>query len=409
MILVSGQRFWIEKNPILNKYSYLSEDVNCDIVIIGGGVIGAICAYYLTEAGIKTVLVDKNIIGFGSTSTSTSILQYEIDTDLVGLAGLIGIEKATRSFKLCEKAVYDIEKIISTLEDNCDFSLMQSLYYSSSPSDIKSLKKEYELRRENGFDVEFIDKETAKGKYSINIEAGIISNKGAAQIDPYKFSHALIYHSAKNGLQVYENTEIIDIKNNENTLTLETNKNKRIVAKKAIVSTGYEGIKYINEKIATLSRTFTIVTKPVQNFNGWYNRSLIRDNNNPYTYMRTTSDNRIIIGGEDVGLGGKSSSISTLLDAENFTNEKYNILTEKLKSLFPQIKGIEIEYKFNGVFATTHDGLPYIGEYKELPNVYFSLCYGSNGILYGVLAAQLIRDLYYNNPSPDLELFRFGR
>ncbi|SMB80939.1 Glycine/D-amino acid oxidase [Desulfonispora thiosulfatigenes DSM 11270] len=409
MNLVSGNMLWTSIDKIPNKYSYLSEDIECDVLVIGAGITGAIAAHYLNQAGVKTVMVDKNIIGYGSTRASTSILQYEIDIDLYGLKSMIGEDKAAKCFKLCENAVYEIEKIINNLEEDCDFSLEESLYYTNNASQVSYLKKEFDLRKKHGLDVKFLDKEQAKEKFSFPIEAGIYSNSGAASINPYRFTHALISKEVKNGLKVFENTEIIKISPQDKYVNLETNNNYKIKAKKVIIAAGYEGKDYIHGKIADMSRTFTIVTKPIKNFAGWNNKCIIRDDNDPYIYLRTTGDNRIIIGGEDEELGKDTSKIANLSNDDIAATLKYDSLLKKLKSYFPLIDDIEVEYKFSGIFAVTKDGLPYIGEYQHMPNCYFSLGYGSNGILYAIIAGQLIRDLYSNKERSEYELFSFTR
>lgn len=409
MKLVAGDMLWTNIDNVPNKYTYLSDDIECDILVIGAGISGAIASYYLTKAGLNTVVVDKNIIGYGSTRGSTSILQYEIDTDLFGLTSMIGEEKAVRCFKLCEKAVYDIEKIVSNLNDDCDFSLKECFYYATNPSQVSPLKKEFDLRKKHGFDVEFLNKQSAKKRFSFPVESGIYSNSGAAQINPYRFTHALISESIKNGLKVLENTEITDIYPNSAYVLLETKNKFTIKANKVIIATGYEARKYIKEKIVHLLRTFTIATKPVKNFCGWHNQCIIRDNNDPYIYLRNTGDNRIIIGGLDEKAGGINSKMANLSNDDLVSNQKYDKLLNILKSYFPQIKDIEAQYKFSGLFGVTKDGLPYIGEYKDFPNCYFSLGYGANGILYCILGGQLLKDLATNNYNSDLELFRFNR
>jgi len=366
------------------------------------GVTGALAGYYLTEAGVKTVMVDKYIAGYGSTSGSTSILQYEVDYDLIQLEKMIGVDNALRSFKLCEKAVNDLESIVNQLDDKCGFQRRECLYYSANKSDFDTLRKEYYARKANNFNVEFLDSKSAEDKFSFKLEAGIYSYSGAGEVDPYRLTHALIAKAIQKGMQVFENTEVVEINPQADSVILKVKNEKRIKAKKVVIAVGYEGGKYVKEKISNLNRTYTIVTKPVQGFTGWNNRCLIRSSSTPYTYLRTTSDNRIIIGGEDSGM-------ISLTDLDLIAQRKYKTLFNTLQTMFPQISNLEVEYKFNGIFGETKDGLPYIGEYNNLPNCYFSLGYGSNGILYGVLGAQLIRDAYFNYPTPDLELFKFGR
>jgi len=409
MKLVAGDMLWTSIDRISNQYTYLNSDIECDVLIIGGGVTGAITAYYLTEAGINTVIVEKNRIGYGSTRASTSILQYEIDTDLNGLSSMIGEENAVEAFKLCEQAVYDIKEIIGKLDDKSDFELKECLYYTDNPAEASALKKEYDLRKKHGFDVEFFDRDRAKSKFSLEIEGGIYSRRGVAQIDPYRFAHALIRKSSEQGLTVFENTEVENINPQNDHVMLETTNNFDIKANKVIIATGYEAKKYFNKKVATFSRSFAIATKPVNDFDGWYNSCIIRDNKHAYNYIRTTGEGRIIFGGEDEGLGKKTSKMSNLSNDDLVSKQKYEILLNKLKSYFPEIQGIEVDYSFSGIFATTKDGLPYIGGYEQMPNCYFNLGYGSNGILYAILGGQLLRDLCLGEGRKELKLFRLNR
>lgn len=409
MNLVSGNTLWNNKTDIPYKYPYISKDINCDVLVIGAGITGAICSYYFSMDGIDTVLVEKNIIGYESTRASTSILQYEIDNNLVGLKGDIGLTDAIKCFKMTQNAVYDIEKMVNNLDDKCDFNLRGCLYYSDKENDVNMLKNEYKLREENGFDVDYLNNKTALEKFPFPIKAGIYSKSGAGEIDPYKFTHQLIKKSVENKLKVFENSEIIELINEKDSVSLITNNHFKIKAKKVIIATGYNGRNYLKNKTAILTRTFTIVTKPVNNLNFWYNRCIIRDTNQSYTYLRTTNDNRIIIGGEDVKIGGQQSKIANLTNSDSLSQQKYELLLNKLKKLFPEVSNTEVEYKFSGYFGETKDGLPYIGECVDYPNCYFCLGYGSNGILYSNIGAKLLKELYRGNYCNELNLFRLDR
>ncbi|MCX7841463.1 MAG: FAD-binding oxidoreductase [Clostridia bacterium] len=409
MNVVSGDRLWIKDTPIPKQYKYLDSNIECDVAVIGAGVIGALCAFHFAEAGLHTVLVDRGVAGYLSTSASTAILQYEVDTDLIGLGGMIGMEKATQSFKLFEKAVYDIEKIIKGFDNKCEFRTRQSLYYSFNPGDIDYMRREFELRKAGGLNVEFIDRAAAQKLFSFRVEAGILSHSGAGDINPYAFCHELISNAEEKSAQIFENTEIIKLEPSSSSVVLTTNIDRKIRARKVVIASGYEAVRLIREKIASFSRTFTIATSPVKSFNGWPNQCIIRDNRSAYNYLRTSFDSRILMGGEDVDLGSRNSNIALLKNMDKFVSERYCLLENKLKSYFPAIDDIKAEYAFNGIFGTTKDGLPYIGEHSKYPNCYFSLCYGSNGIVYGVLAAQLIRDMIVGKTPRESELFRFGR
>ena len=95
--------------------------------------------------------------------------------------------------------------------------------------------------------------------------------------------------------------------------------------------------------------------------------------------------------------------------SEKVASEKYNILETRLKGLFPNSRESKIEYKYEGIFCATKDDLGFIGIDNKHKNLWYSLGYGANGILYAILAGQMLRDLYLGKENLDMELFRIDR
>ncbi len=111
MNLTTGYPFPLINSGLPYKYPKLEESVKTDVVIIGGGISGALTAYYLINAGIKCIVADARTIGLGSTCASTSLLQYELDKPLTELTNLIGWDSAMRSYKLCSRSIDKLESI----------------------------------------------------------------------------------------------------------------------------------------------------------------------------------------------------------------------------------------------------------------------------------------------------------
>ncbi|MEP6596904.1 MAG: FAD-dependent oxidoreductase [Ginsengibacter sp.] len=105
MQLTGGYPFWLIRDGLLYSYPKLLKDATVNTVIIGGGISGALTAYYLTRAGTDCMLVDGRTIGLGSTCASTSLLQYELDTPLHVLKKKIGNQDAIRAYQLCGNAI----------------------------------------------------------------------------------------------------------------------------------------------------------------------------------------------------------------------------------------------------------------------------------------------------------------
>ena len=165
MRLRSNEPFWLLKNGYLNAYPSLRKSITCEALVVGAGVTGALMAYTLTQAGIRTAVIDRRDVGFGSTSASTAMLQYEIDTALHELIPMIGQKGAVRAYQNCREAIDTIEKLVGRVGSQCSFRRKESLYFANTPGDEDFLRKEFETRQRHGFQVEWLDRAALREKY----------------------------------------------------------------------------------------------------------------------------------------------------------------------------------------------------------------------------------------------------
>ncbi|MGB8000123.1 MAG: FAD-binding oxidoreductase, partial [Anaerobacillus sp.] len=138
-------------------------------------------------------------------------------------------------------------------------------------------------------------------------------------------------------------------------------------------------------------------TEPIDHFTGWHNRSLIWETDRPYHYLRTTSDNRILIGGLDAKL-----------TKEEQLEKNSQLLLDKLHMMFPEIT-TSIAFAWSAVFGSTKDGLPFIGKHPKYEGVYFMLGYGGNGTVYSMLGAELLKDLILYGHHPAMNITQLDR
>lgn len=390
MNLTSGKLFWIEGKGS-STYETLRENITCDVLIIGGGVSGAMCAYFLTLAGMKVVIVDKRDIGMGSSSANTGLLQFCSDKTLTSCMNSIGTENGVWFYKLCEKAIIQLKEIVSTLDIDPQFISRNSLYFASSREDKMMLIEEYKNLLQFGFDVTY-EQNSISFPFA---KDGSIYSKGDAEINPYLLVQGILAKVVDMGAKVYNYTEIIHHKKKDK-LIFHTKDNIEIHARKGIFTTGYESQEMRKEKNSILSSSYAIVTNPVPELN-WKDDCLIWETARPYLYIRRTKDRRIIIGG---------------LDEENMKVEereckllhKRELLVDKLNTFFPGYH-VEAQYWWGAVFGSTHSGLPMVQEYEGYEDCYFLLGYGGNGTVYSVILAQMIRDLIIRGYSINSDLF----
>ena len=154
---VHGDCIFTRMNPLPRQYPYLAEDVKTDVIIVGGGVTGAILGYYFSRNNIDTVILEKSRIGHGSTSITTSLLQYELDSNALELKEYISLEKVIRAYQLGVTALDEIQEFIDVYGNDCDFRRVDSVLYTAKDIEKKEIARKYELRSHAGFPVQFIE------------------------------------------------------------------------------------------------------------------------------------------------------------------------------------------------------------------------------------------------------------
>jgi glycine/D-amino acid oxidase-like deaminating enzyme len=400
MNLRSGSAFWPIKNGLLATYPPLEQNETCDVAIIGGGITGALVAHRLVDEGIDTVLIDKREMGTGSTAASTSLLQYEIDTELVDLIERVGVSDAVRAYQLGLEAIDQIAAIVHKIGQPCGFERKDSLYLASKRSHVAKLRREYECRREYGFDVDYLDENDVTDRFGISAPAAILS-RGDAEIDIFQFTHALLGYCRRKGLRAYDRTEVATIERRGGRARLKTDRGSTVDADRIVFATGYESQQYLRHNAGVLHSTFAAISEPIAPFPSWPGRCLIWETARPYFYLRTTPDDRVIIGGEDV-------PYATEHRRDGLIRRKTRKLVRHFGALFPDVP-FEVAYAWAGTFGETKDGLAFIGRTPQRPNDYFALGYGGNGITMSVVAAGLIVDDYMRRDNADARIYRFGR
>lgn len=401
MNLKSNEPFWLLKNGLMSSYPSLKSDEECDVLIIGGGITGSLIAHQMVEDGYKTILIDKREICNGSTSATTSMLQYEIDVPLYELIKKIGEKGAVESYKACSDSIDTMEKLTKKIKSKAGFKRKKSLYFAAKKKDVSWLKKEFEARKNAGFDVKWLEAKEVLDTFGFEKTFGGIVSKQGASIDAFKFAHELFELNVKKGLKIFDKTEMKTVRYFKGYNLVSTTNGPQIKAKKIIYCIGYESKDLIKENFVNLKSTFAIVSEIDHDKFKNITSTLVWNTDDPYIYMRTTDDGRLLIGGGD----------------EDFQNpEKRDaLLDKKEKEIVMELKKIKPDYHFYtdfvwaGTFGETKDGLPYIGEHKNFRNSYFVLGFGGNGITFSVTGMEMASQFMNNKKHFLSRYFRFGR
>lgn len=400
MKLRSKEPYWLLKNGLIQNYPSLQKNVSCDVLVIGGGITGSLMAYQFSKEGYKTIVIDKRDVSLGSTSASTSLLQYELDEPLYSLIEKVGENAAVDTYREGVKAIDKLEKIVKAVRADCGFQRNKSVYMAHNQKDLQWLEQEFEQRKRIGLPVKWLTKSKLKTFYNAIGEGAIESGVGAS-MDVYRLVHYLLAYACKQyGLQVYDHTEMAKIEHAKNGSVVFTDSGNTIRATKIIYATGYETQSMLKDKVVDLISTYSFISEPLAKIPAAFKNTMFWDTEDPYLYMRV-ADNRILVGGEDEQF--KNPELR-----DRLIDRKQEKLLAKISEKFPGLKLIP-DYAWAGTFGKTKDALPYIGEHPDFPNSYFILAFGGNGITFSLMGMQILSDAVAGKHNKFLAYFRFKR
>jgi glycine/D-amino acid oxidase-like deaminating enzyme len=157
----------------------------------------------------------------------------------------------------------------------------------------------------------------------------------------------------------------------------------------------------IKEKFVQLLSTYAIAGEQAPGKQTILNSTLFWNTADPYFYMRTTDDNRLLMGGADEDFVDPQKR-DLLLAA------KAEKLQRELNKMLPHYN-FKMDFAWTGTFGSTKDGLPFIGKHPDFKNAYFVLGFGGNGITFSVIGMEVISAMLKKKKHPLQHYYRFGR
>lgn len=340
----------------LPSYDCLKENITTDVLVIGGGLCGILCAYRLSKMNVKVVLVEKETLACSRTNKTTAVITALQDICYSDLIEKKGKQAALQYLNACLEAIEEYR----TLARSFDFDFESVPSYKYFKGDPIGLKKEVEAISALGYDVVVEDGE-------------VIKFANQAQMNPLKLIQALIPY-----FTIYEHTEVLQIKNNKAYTEQHT-----IQAKQIIVATGYPFLKLqgLYPLKLTQKKSYVLV---VENANP--NQSFNAIGSLPENLYFRTYHHDLIVGGNDQKTGGYKGGFHQLLQyvLKNYPNHR-------------------ISYQWVNQDCVSLDGLPYIGAYKG--DTFVATGFNLWGMSGSMLAAMILTDFILGQKNPYASLF----
>ena len=374
----------IEKSPICGRglspfrktgnatYPILENDTESEILIIGGGVAGLLCAYRFVQKGISPLLCEMNGIGGCSTAFAPPYILPYADVSMSSLVRKYGYDEASRTFGELSSTLEDIKEIISAVGSNCGFKVKDSFLFTKSSGDEDALNEEYRLRKYSGFPCEKLLRSDCEEMFSFKCEGGIYHGNGGAEINLPKFCEDLAEYLSIKGVEIFEHSPVTELLRTAGGFSATVGDKKAVIRAKTVIDC--RGL-YQKTGLLKNSVIYSAVSPLKSDFFGWKNRCILKSFGNSPLIACTTEDDRIYIEGYT------NKRLFGNLSAE-FSFGRLQAASDKMFFGIPSKdpeKGSEPEKFYERVFSYSADGLPYMGRVSEEGDLYRIYAAGRNG------------------------------
>ena len=366
---------WLEeKGEELKKFDTINSDKECDVCIIGGGITGLTSAYYLSELGLKVIIVEKDYIGQKASGNTTGKITFQHNLIYNYLINSYDKKYAKAYLEANKEAISNIKNIIDTQKIECDFEYQSNYVYTVNQSELTDINAEVKALNELDIDAEFV----TNSELPLKI-AGAVKIKNQAQFNIAKYMLGLTEAILKNNAQIFCKSTAYDFDKTKDGYVTFVNDFK-IKSKYIIVASHYPFKKisgfYFTKMYQSTSYVLGIDTHS-KLFDGMY----INPTEPIYSFRTATyKDKRLLIL---VGADHKTGFAPELEDT-------YLRLENMAKKYYPKS---EVLYRWNTRDCISLDKIPYIGALSSMmPNVYVATGFNKWGITSSNVAANIIKD-----------------
>lgn len=361
---------WQASND-LPQFDSLKEDIKTDVLIIGGGIAGILCAYMLKKEGVECVVAEGGRICSGTSAYTSAKITSQHGLIYQKLIKMYGMEFAKKYYLANESAVAKYREMCRGTD--CDFEDKSNYIYSiSSPSKIED-----ELCA-----LEKIGASNAKLSISTDLPfkcCGAVEMKNQAQFDPVKFVNSII-----GDIKIYEHTPI----------------------------RAYDSNDFCSDRASIKAKSVIVATHfPIWNKHGMY-WSKLYQNRSYFTAVKNTPCIDGMYMDEDTkGLSFRQSGNYLLIGGGAHRTGKsgggWAELERAVKNFYPSS---QVKYRWAAQDCMSLDGVPYIGKYsKRTDNMFVATGFNKWGMTSSMISALLLTDLVLGRHNEFEDVFSPSR
>ena len=378
---MKNKSIWMN-NVNNNKLEKLGKDIECDVLIIGGGIAGLSVAYQMMNSGKNIVLIEKDKCGMGTTSKNTGKLTWMQDLIYSKLSKNYNGDVAKLYLDSQIDAINIVKNIVDKNKINCHLTKTKSYIFSYNGNDYIDFSDEIEFYKKNNIKYKLLDKLPLdySCKYSLETDNSYVFN-------PYEYLVGL-KNVVKDKIKIYEDTRCVSVDKDNDSYVTKVMSGYKIRSKYVVVASHYPPfiVPFLTPFKTRVDRFFLSASKCDDS----KNIQIISHGKRSISmrYYNDDKDNYFIYG-------RRSHSITSNLDVR----DDYAELSEEYKKHF----GKDIEYFYHTHDLMTYDGMPFIGSIDKN----LLICTGFNkwGNTNGTIAGSVIADIILRRENKYIGLF----
>lgn len=389
---------WTEDLP-LPHYPSLTEDINCDVCVIGAGIAGLTTAYLLVQKNLKVCVLESLNLADGQTGHTTAHVTAVLDTFYTDIIKMHGENTARKVADSHIAAMNTIKTIIRNENFDCDLTELNGyLCTNDQNSNRERLDDELSSVHAMGF----------YGVYGMlhsplrNFTSGpCLVFPQQLQFHPVKYLRKLASCISTRGGQIFCQSPVKEVKENKaiSQIEVHTNTGRVVRANSVVVATNSPVTNtFVMHTKQAPYRTYALAFKVPRNI---VPMGLYWDTEKPYHHVRiqpySPTKDLMIVGGEDHKTGQNDHPELCFEHLTTWTTKK-----------FPFVE--EIVHHWSGQVLETVDGLPYLGRNPmDNPNVYIITGHSGVGMTQSTLGAMIVTDQIMNVSNPWEEIYNPSR
>jgi glycine/D-amino acid oxidase-like deaminating enzyme/nitrite reductase/ring-hydroxylating ferredoxin subunit len=357
------------------QYPTFGRDATVDVAIVGGGITGLTAAVLLASEGKRVAVLEAREIGSGVTGRSSAHLTAVLDTRYQKLEADFGFEGAQLAMESTLGAIAQVEALCRRFAIECEFTRVPGYLFTERDEGVEELEREFGILQKIGMPVE-------RTSLPLSLAAKqVLRYPNQAQFHPLAYVLALARHAAKLGAQIHENSRVCSIDEGE-PCRVQLESGALLTAERVILATHNPLNAVLLQTRVAQYRSY-IVTGPIA---GDFPPGLFWDTEDPYHYVRSRRGDvtELIVGGGDHKTGTTEDADGAFKDVLAFATRL---------GLYTATR------HWSAQVVEPADGLPFIGPNTGSKHVYVATGYSGDGLTFGTLAAQILRDACLDKPN----------